>query len=877
MEQSSLASRSTNKADGEAYPNQAQIHQLMRELNFKPPCECYRCLRQYRTLDQQDFIEYHYFGRIKDEDVISLARNYTHSIENNRTFLLQQISESGVSILDRWCAGDEERRKFLLEAKPDLYPNRNPLIDIPSCVDQLRDQRKHRMSYMLPYLNVEDLSEDPSKFIGLLVHRTKVLSEEWVPFDHAMLWSGWNKCTLQEKSAHGCIFMYGDRFGQWSTFDPVAVHRYDACGAPRALLILELQQNLMKFLRDLTMVVLDGAKPSNSSKVPAHVSATEPATNPTVSREVNVCAEWLQSSSIDQTKDHRWLSFGAMFSDLPYSAAPSFDIDTLIDIAENQANELKDELWLLQTDLEYFHDRSSYHEATWFDKLGKGPLRQKFTTKEKFDNIGFIMTVKVLIHARDWQWLLEECQIVKLQLLKSGSKIGPGKPLPKEYERALGSLEKMLERYLAYHQMNLKRSLIRSPAFSNVFKVIGTAEDQILGTGLKVDLRDYSTLFLQDRIGWCLYQLTSSPSERLIMEPSAVLQFLDDFLKSCSPKETERIDQEMQRCISELTAIIRMTKILDLHRPSFNSSGLELFLETRGAWRVLNNPVFVLSKELELASFIKPLNKFQMPTGRKDGKWLKRRDAAHLALDELWAKARKEYGRLWKTDAIPQKCIDPQLEWMKQCKSAEHVARLEKERCLIMDRLRAEKEGALARKVSSPQEGIDSFAIHQEADAKYQVPKTLKTKVKTRQANNPESDSLPEDRDDSIEITPPVLYRFKQASVTEKVVCLLFPDPDHDFTKKNPSVSWINFVEALITFGFRAEHRGGSAFTFRGDILLPENTSLPHNRSITVHRPHPNTEMSRVLVQSLGKRLNRRFGWQRANFAVGDRGIGQDT
>ena len=102
----------------------------------------------------------------------------------------------------------------------------------------------------------------------------------------------------------------------------------------------------------------------------------------------------------------------------------------MIDIAEDQANEAQDELCLLQTDLDYFHDRSRYQEATWFDKIEKGSHQHLFTAKQKFDNIGFIMTIKVVLGARDWQWLLEECQNVKRELRMSGSDISPGKPLP---------------------------------------------------------------------------------------------------------------------------------------------------------------------------------------------------------------------------------------------------------------------------------------------------------------------------------------------------------------------------------------------------------------------------------------------------------------
>lgn len=846
---------------------------------FQPPCECYRCLRQYRTLDQQNLIPSHYLGHV--EDAAWLARSYIRSAEVNRAFLLEKISGLGGSILNRWRAGVGTRKAFLLKANPHLYPNRNPLVDIPSSVEQLRKQREYRMGYMLPYLNVEDLSRDPTKLIGLLLHRTTCKPEEWVPFDHAMLRSGWKQCTLSEQSADGCIIMHGDDFGKWSSFDPIAVHRNDACGAPRALMILESQQTLMKFLRDLTMVILDGTNLSKSSKVPANIASTDLATNVTSPHEYKVCTDWLQFLSAGQKKNRPWLSFGAIFSNQPYSAAPSFDIDTMIDIAENQAAEAQDELWLLQTDLEYFYDRSRYHEATWFDNLEKGSLQTITTSKQKLDNIAVIMTIKVVLQARDWQWLSDECQNAKRELQRSELEIGPGKPLPEDYERALGSLGMLLEKSWADQQLNMKRLLVRSPAFSKVFKVTGTVQQQHLGSGFVFELRDYATLFRDDRIGWCLFHLASNPEEPRIFEPSAILQYLDEFLTNCPRREAERIDREMQRCISELAAVTRMMNLLHLHRPLFRSPGPDILQETRAAWQVLNkqlqDPVPMTSAEMRLHSLVNPLNKFRMPTGRKDEKWLARRDMAHTALRNLWAKARDIYQTMLKTKNIPQEFIDPQLEWMKQCDSPEKVALLENERGRILDRLAAVKEKSSARRATSSQEEVSSFGAQRQAEAIYRVLEPPKTKTKTRRGDTSGPVNAATEYEVIVEERPPVLYKLKPASIIEKVVRLMFPEPEEDVIKEKSNVDWIGFVAAMTTFGFRAEHRGGSAFTFKGDIKLPDTGLALQKRSFTVHRPHPDTGMGPIILQSLGRRCNRRFGWQRANFAADESEIGQSA
>ena len=850
---------------------ESQISAVLRQLNFEPPCECHRCLLQYRTLHQQRHIPFAYVGRVHDAS--SVAQQYIQSIEADRVFLQSKISESGLSILNRWRAGVERRRAFLENTQPDLYPKRNPLIDIPSHVKQLRHQREYRMAYMLPYLNVDDLSRDPTKLLGLLLHRTKGRPEDWVPFDNAMLWSGWKQCTLSEKSAEGCITMHGEQFGRWSAFDPIAVHRNDACGAPRALMILESQRTLMKFLRNLTMVILAGSKSSKSLKAPTN--STDPATDATRSRDLEVCTEWLQFLNAEQKKDQPGFSFWTMFSNLPYTAAPTFDIETMIDIAENRANEAQDELWLLQTDLEYFYERSRHYEATWFDKMEKGSHQLKTTAKHKFDNIGVIMTIKVVHEARDWQWLLEECRNVKQEHDKSDSGIGPGKPMTRDYEKALSSLALLLWNSQVYYQKNLERFLIRSPAFTNLFKITGTAWQQDLGTVFSAEVKDYATLRRNDPIGWCLCQLKSDFNQHDVFEPSAILQFLDEVLETCPRKEAERIDQEMQRCIIELATITRMRKLVDLHRPSFSVLGREVLQEDRAAWQILNriaqNQVIVLATELGLGAPMNPLHQFRRPTGRQDENWLARRDLAHSALRRMWAKARDAYQAMLTKQGIPQEYIDPQLEWMKQCDSSENIAMLDEEKRIVLDRLQAAKERALARKAAPSHEEFLSVSAQQEAEAKYRVPEPLKTKTKTRRAEISEPDSLSGEIEDKAGETPPVLYKMKLGSTAQKVISLMFPGPNEDISKEKSSVDWTDVVAAMTVFGFRAEHRGGSAVTFRGEIMVPNATLTPEERSFNIHRPHPDSTMGPILLQSLGRRCNRRFGWQRGNFAIDEK------
>ena len=103
----------------------------------------------------------------------------------------------------------------------------------------------------------------------------------------------------------------------------------------------------------------------------------------------------------------------------------------------------------------------------------------------------------------------------------------------------------------------------------------------------------------------------------------------------------------------------------------------------------------------------------------------------------------------------------------------------------------------------------------------------------------------------------------------------MFPDRSKGLEEGGKTIDWVDLVSTMHILGFAAEHRGGSAFTFRGAVRLPRDPSTPQKKSISVHMPHPSPELGPISLQSLGRRRNRRFGWQRANFATEERGVAQ--
>lgn len=834
---------------------------------FKLQCLCTECLSQYRDYKSQDHIMFAYLGHLEDTEASDLATKYTISIINDLNFLRNAIQLHGDSLLKRWRRRTStKRRDLLLQVSPNLQPTNNPLIDLGTRLagKSMSEQEKHRHAYLLPCLNLDCLSADSSNLVKLLHHRASFPPHSWVVYDNAVIQAIWKTGVIREKTAEGCITMSGCHFGHWKALNADEVHRGEAYGAPRALLILEAQSHLLQFLRKVCVAILGDDFAYESRAIDASTSVSLGPINH------RSCPKWISliNSESQPKEDVPWRSLSWFYASVPFSPPPSFDIDIMIEIAQNQASEAQDELWLLQTDPAYFYEVASYHEAKWSDFTDLRP----FSQAEKYSNIAYIMTLKIAIRARDWQWLLDECREVK-QLLDSSEKMTLDKHLPPRYSNVLCILRGLLRKNHEYYRKNLMKSVVRSEAFRKTFEVTHIRDPREPGWEFRLGIKNWGTLYLTDRTAWCLLQIIQYESP-FSFPPDQVFQHLDEHLRRSPKQESQRIDREINSWISDLAANEAMATILKYHRPKFQSkkaekgevaphyhkSWLQIFA---GEKDVPDTPD---TTSLGLDEPILPLKKFKMPSGPKNQAWFQKRDEAHRSLRVLWQAARKAYQMMYELKRVKYRYIEPQLDQMKQGESDEHLQQLELEKQEILSRLNVPKARTYKDDEFVP------FATSSIAAPKEELPLPLREKVKTRPNEladpcSPPPTTASEARPQS---TPPILYEIQPNCITHRILALLFPEPDDDPNKE--CLDWLDFVTAMSEFGFRAEHRGGSAFTFKGDIKLPTTTQEDEirvrSRSINFHMPHPSTEMSPVLLRNMGRRLNRRFGWERAHFGI---------
>jgi hypothetical protein len=812
-------------------------------------------------------------AELQAETVAVRAKSYTQSIVGNIEYLRRQIVASGNSIIKRWqCLTLKQRKELLSRVEPNICPTDYAVADLTSrsIGQRICDPRKSRaqgecrFAYLLPYRNLDRLSVEWGSLISLLHNRAMSRRDDWAIFDNEQIQLARSQRWIDEEPASGCIIMRGDRYGEWKLFDQEEVHCGYAYGSPRALLILETQDQLLRFLRNFINVIL------GTTSVKENMSAGLNVDAGTVGAEIAAQScpkKWKKfvRAGTQPSKYVSWASPQSLYASQPFQSFPKFDIDIIIEIAENQSDEAYDEVWLRQTDPEYFYERAKFLEAKWNGSLSKVGENLRLLTPESHRNIAYMTLIKACQRARDWRVVRRKCDDLKAVLGNHGNAMNVAKPLPTDKNGHFDALRSLLWDRKKYYRQELTKAVGQSEAFNSLFELAHTVPPNAATFRLK----DCDDLYHRDRTAWCLLQLSQETADADDLESGFLcfelyLHCLEDHLRN-NPQESRRIDQDIFMSISDIAALQRICRNTGCCRPvpreptpaereKHDEYFKKRFVRSYGSLPLVGSkPQAPFS---DLGNVVYPLDQFQIPGGPRDQTWLSKRDGAHLALGKAWKVARVDYRDSLEMQGAPQALIDEQLQLMGLSDSKAHNQRLDAEKQQILQRLNSvEKRAQLV-----PHEELYSLPQSDPCPQERTIQEPRKGKTKTRSHRVPSTAK-------AVEESPPVLYWLKQNSPAYRMTTLLFPDSTDSPSKE--VADWHDFVAAMTKFGFQVECGGGSAFRFKGEIKLPQTPSTTVGSSISFHRPHPSTELSPVAIRALGKRLNRRYGWQSENFQIG--------
>jgi hypothetical protein len=385
----------------------------------KPPelpftCHCKICGGQYFPASIY----------VTDQEARQLASSLVVDARQDLEFLRQILTDHADFLVTRWKKKSREKRSTFLSENVDVFNKRFAAIHLlhmrssPENCDfnaelmrslqgiedpehkewfsrALHDSRIAKMTssyqdtWLLPYLDSDMLSEDPSLLLALLHHRTTHEPEDWILFDDM-------NCDLAERfgivtqtfNAH-CVVLQGPEFGKLVKWNSDQAHRYEIIGFTKAYNILQAQQRMMAFLRKCVTGLLD--------------EANEPPV-------LQVHPKWKQLVDTGFTRIDPTFAWSTE-SARPFCSPPKFDPVGIHELAKSRHRVLMDHIELLQTDPAYvqLHARA-YKNALFFETVKHA---------DRWPHIVDQVFVNPLIRECYWRQMLYECDKMERAWLAS--------------------------------------------------------------------------------------------------------------------------------------------------------------------------------------------------------------------------------------------------------------------------------------------------------------------------------------------------------------------------------------------------------------------------------------------------------------------------
>jgi hypothetical protein len=556
---------------------------------FLAHCSCKECLQQFRGYEQMQHKHFAYATYYPIGEAEEKADGLRQSIFEDQDYLKQQCLMNGNLILTRWNSMiSEERKKLLLKVDPEMYPHDWSELRFhfkhkefrvrhqrePSKFHISADlaERPHRYACLLPYINLEDLKNDPLRFLSLLYNRVKYSPAQWAPFDNFLLAEQWRIGAFDTSYNEGSIIIGDNEYGKYTAWTPKAAHEWTAIGFPRGILILDAQQHLMKLLCNIVENLVEGTVRGDDIHRGDNFTKT---LQDGLRKENGPCVK-----------------FASVYLNQAFSAPPVFSIQALLSTAQTQVSSHAEHLRLLQTKPSYM----CQHAAS----VVAGSLGENLTTTNKL-----VWAASHLMHDAirfwSWEWILEEVQTLQKAQLKSGN-LSRKNTFPKEYTRALTSLEALLMFLARLFASQIYRVLPHRPGFRSKWKATFTQDFQASAIQARQaeNIQD-GKLFNTNRLDFILSTLVVHCYNKVNFDTSVrnwhprLFAILEEHLielgRKGDKKEMDRFDKVLSTMYADLSALSQMITMIRFHQPYVPESSFEEVQnsETSRGWRYIRN------------------------------------------------------------------------------------------------------------------------------------------------------------------------------------------------------------------------------------------------------------------------------------------------
>ncbi|KAI0894764.1 hypothetical protein F4806DRAFT_503257 [Annulohypoxylon nitens] len=527
--------------------------------------------------------------------------------------------------------------------------------------------------------------------------------------------------------------------------------------------------------------------------------------------------KWLELTANAGFKRIGEVEYWSPYTNQAFSAPPLFDPDHLISLINTRLEASGDHLWHLQCDPTYMRRYIKIHS-----RVPNTKITYKNITPRR---IGFKIYYDLMNH-NWWGGMKAACEPMLGVHRQLRNEIYPGSPLPPRFENDL----------VSHWAGNIVRTLPVCPGFSHHWRLTCKTDTDHgpFANADRVTPAHSMESFENDPLDWLLMQLGQAQYQNALHDHAMLLSFIQDHLSRCSSKEKARLDEGVYQDLSELWACHEMLAAVRLSRPRFRSLPPREEKDrdddaSKRKHKLMRERLERIGKGLIRDFYGRPLS------GQRNLEWLQQFRANRVALETFWDSMRD----------LCQEKLMPHTD-----KTQEYV-----------DGIRSEDDRILAdieRNEAEPMlRNLTLYDLGQTFKGEVQRPRE---KIKSR----PESSGVQSTETTTLgnpipAIGPESCLETNEAiAVDEQSLKLfghMFPKTAEESAK---TVGWNEFVRAICYAGFKARNNGVSAVLFE---------SIDGGK-IVFHKPHPTAKIDPIMLQSMGRRMTKWFGWNRGRFIL---------
>lgn len=372
-------------------------------------------------------------------------------------------------------------------------------------------------AYLVPFLNIETLCQDPMRLLALMHYRAHADPTHWISFDREMIQVYFNAGLISTAYNPQCVQMYAGQFGALVPWQKGQAHRWKVIGYPLAHSLLRRQSMISNFLRKVTAELLNhiGEQLSNGSEIWTKLVATS-----------------FQTQSIRSAYYNR-----------PFATPPQFDIGHIVKALKLRSDASRDEALMLQADPIYLrhHLRSAEKSKTY----------SLYDDDEKRKML-FIVSVNGMVQCNRWNFLLAMARWVEYYFLNNRQALQQGSTLSEEYEQSLQVFEASLRACFQDLVVELIGHVGNNPAFRKHFR-----------GGLQVTRAEDN--YISDPLFWALTELASQNKD-VNKTACWLFGFIEEHLYDAAEEEKSRMDQATCDHLSHIALVNEIIMAIESHR-----------------------------------------------------------------------------------------------------------------------------------------------------------------------------------------------------------------------------------------------------------------------------------------------------------------------